>query len=160
MSFEHDKRVIVYPNYLDNRKTVAQGRRIPKELGELPPAAAVPSAPNAIEIYECIINGLKLEAEAEMKSYPRDWMVPGRVRVKLRGEDGSLANPDIPTRRALLLKVAELVPRHPGRVNGRPKAVAAAAEKVAQQAAGGSGAGSSKQQQQQHGGKKKSSKKK
>lgn len=28
------QRVIIYPNYLDNRKTVAQGRRIPKELGE------------------------------------------------------------------------------------------------------------------------------
>ena len=28
------QRVIVYPNYLDNRKTVAQGRRIPKELGK------------------------------------------------------------------------------------------------------------------------------
>ena len=27
------QRVIIYPNYLDNRKTVAQGRRIPKELG-------------------------------------------------------------------------------------------------------------------------------
>ncbi|KAI3438084.1 hypothetical protein D9Q98_000526 [Chlorella vulgaris] len=151
MSFDHDKRVILYPNYIDNRKTVAQGRRIPKQLAC--------EAPNCIEIYECIINGLKLEAEAEMKSYSRDWLVPGRVRVKLQNDDGSAANPDIPTRRALLLKVAELVPRHPGRVNGRPKAVAAAAAQLA--AASSAGAGSSKQATAAtHGGKKKSSKKK
>lgn len=35
-----------------------------------------------------------------MKCYPRDWMVPGRVRVKLRNEDGSPVNPDIPTSRS------------------------------------------------------------
>jgi hypothetical protein len=60
-------------------------------------------APNALEIYECIINGLKLEAEAEMKSYPRDWLVPGRVRVRLRRDDGVLANPDIPSRELAVL---------------------------------------------------------
>ncbi len=54
--------------------------------------------------------------------------------------------------RDLLIKVAELVPRHPGRVNGRPAAVAAAVEKQ-QAAASGSGAGS-KQQQKKKGRKK------
>ncbi|KAL4441202.1 hypothetical protein ABPG77_011439 [Micractinium sp. CCAP 211/92] len=144
MSFEHDKRVIIYPNYLDNRKTVAQGRRIPKDLAC--------EAPNALEILDCVTKGLKLEGEAEMKSYSRDWMVPGRVRVKLRNDDGSPVNPEIPSRRDLLIKVAELVPRHPGRVNGRPAAVAAAVEKQ-QAAASGSGAGS-KQQQKKKGRKK------
>ena len=97
------QRIIIYPNYLDSRKTVAMGRRIPKELGEqqtaaagsssstrrpkwratalrLPltaqrwppamrafPAAAACEAPNAIEIAECITNGLKLEAEPEVR---------------------------------------------------------------------------------------------
>lgn len=36
----------------------------PSLLPPLRPAAC--EAPNAIEIYECIINGLKLEAEAEV----------------------------------------------------------------------------------------------
>ncbi|PRW57351.1 signal recognition particle 19 kDa -like [Chlorella sorokiniana] len=140
MSFEHDKRIIIYPNYIDSRKTVAQGRRIPKELAA--------ESPNAIEIYECIINGLKLEAEAEMKCYPRDWMVPGRVRVKLRNDDGSPVNPDIPSRRALLIKVAELVPRHPGRANRKPGALAGPqAAAAAAAAAAGAAAGPSKQQQ-------------
>lgn len=77
------QRVIIYPSYIDNRKTVAQGRRIPREQGTCDcltvalsssvavptvvcPCAAACEAPNAIEIYECIINGLKLEAEAEV----------------------------------------------------------------------------------------------
>lgn len=34
----------------------------------------------------------------QMKSYSRDWMVPGRVRVKLRNDDGSPVNPEIPSR--------------------------------------------------------------
>jgi len=32
------------------------------------------------------------------KHYPRDWMIPGRLRVKLLNEDGTPANPDVPTR--------------------------------------------------------------
>lgn len=109
------QRVIIYPNYIDSRKTVAQGRRIPKELGapagacrecaaaaacrgeretsprlimQLNGAIAAPSraaaeSPNALEIYECIINGLKLEAEAE-------------VQLPLEGEgtlDGTFCGP-------------------------------------------------------------------
>lgn len=62
--------------------------------------------------------------------------------------------------RALLLKVAELVPRHPGRVNGRPKAVAAAVAAQQAAAAGSSGAGSSKQAAAAQGGKKRNSKRK
>jgi hypothetical protein len=34
----------------------------------------------------------------QMKSYPRDWLVPGRVRVKLRNDDGSPCNSEVPSR--------------------------------------------------------------
>lgn len=30
------------------------------------------------------------------KSYPRDWLVRGRVRVQLFNDDGKPVNPDIP----------------------------------------------------------------
>lgn len=29
------QRVIIYPNYIDSKKTVAEGRRIPKDKGEV-----------------------------------------------------------------------------------------------------------------------------
>ena len=45
------QRVIIYPNYLDSRKTVAMGRRVPKELGEQQQASAatLPTAAVAAE---------------------------------------------------------------------------------------------------------------
>ncbi|KAK9934103.1 hypothetical protein M0R45_021259 [Rubus argutus] len=56
--------------------------------------------PFAIEVY---------------KAYPRDFFQRGRVRVLLKKEDGTPYNPVISTRKQLMLRVAELVPRHPGR---------------------------------------------
>ena len=38
------QRIIIYPNYLDNRKTVAQGRCIPKELGTRVPGGCCSGA--------------------------------------------------------------------------------------------------------------------
>ncbi|CAL9243843.1 unnamed protein product [Arabidopsis halleri] len=43
-------------------------------------------------------------------------MQVGRVRVQLKREDGTLLNPAITSRKHLLQKIAELVPRHPERV--------------------------------------------
>ena len=34
MSFQHDRRIILYPHYLDSTKAVSDGRRIPKDKGE------------------------------------------------------------------------------------------------------------------------------
>ena len=30
------------------------------------------------------------------KAYPRDWLIPGRVRVLLKHPDGTPVNPEIP----------------------------------------------------------------
>ncbi|KAK8575933.1 hypothetical protein V6N12_063582 [Hibiscus sabdariffa] len=71
--------------------------------------------PTCAEIADCC-NHLKVPNAIEIdKAYPRDFMQRGRVRVQLKKEDGTLSNPAIPTRKQLMLQVAELVPRHPGR---------------------------------------------
>lgn len=107
MSVQHDKRVILYPAYINSKRTVAQGRRIPSDKAC--------EDPNVMEIYDCL-KYLKLPADIEDKQYPRDWwMSRGRLRVQLFQEDGTPTNPEVPTRRDMLLKVAELVPKHPGR---------------------------------------------
>lgn len=122
--FEHDDRVIIYPAYLNKNKSVREGRRITKQQGMsilhtaridnpppplLPPSPSpspfLPPFPNTTacnnpltpEIYDCATKGLNLKAEPEGKTYPRDWQYRGRVRVQLRNEDGSPANPSIPT---------------------------------------------------------------
>ncbi|KAK9845725.1 hypothetical protein WJX81_000634 [Elliptochloris bilobata] len=108
MNTEHDRRVCVYPCYINAKRTVAAGRKIAKDK-----ACENPTAP---EIVDCCVMGLKLPAVLEPeKGHPRDFMIRGRARVSLRGEGGSLINPDVPSRKVLLEKVAELVPRHPGR---------------------------------------------
>jgi signal recognition particle subunit SRP19 len=43
------------------------------------------------------------------KVYSRDNMQRGRVRVQLKREDESLVNPAVPSRKVLMMRVAELV---------------------------------------------------
>lgn len=107
MGFEHDKRVILYPNYIDAKKTVAEGRRIPKNKAC--------EAPHVGEMLDCCLKGLKIPAQFEDKYYSRDWLVRGRIRVELKDREGKPLVPDIPTRTALMLRIAELVPKHPNR---------------------------------------------
>ncbi|KAG2726726.1 hypothetical protein I3843_01G122800 [Carya illinoinensis] len=102
------KWTVFYPVYINSKKTVAEGRRI-----------SVSNAcenPTCAEIADCCSH-LKLPFAIEIdKAYPRDFMQRGRVRVLLKKEDGTLCNPAISSRKQLMLRVAELVPRHPGRV--------------------------------------------
>ncbi|CAH1453549.1 unnamed protein product [Lactuca virosa] len=59
---------------------------------------------------------LKIPFAIELdKAYPRDFMQVGRVRFILKRSDGSLYNQAITSKKHLMLHVAELVPRHPGR---------------------------------------------
>ncbi|XP_030461867.1 signal recognition particle 19 kDa protein [Syzygium oleosum] len=99
--------IVLYPVYINSKKTIAEGRRIC--------AAKACENPTCIEIGDCC-GHLKLPYAVELdKAYPRDFMQRGRVRVLLKREDGTLHNPAISSRKQLMLHVAELVPRHPGR---------------------------------------------
>jgi hypothetical protein len=71
--------------------------------------SAAVERPHAVEMYDAITKGLCLTARLEMdKRYSRDWMTPGRVRVKLRRRDGELCNTDIPTKSVLLVQCSKL----------------------------------------------------
>ncbi|KAK3238138.1 hypothetical protein CYMTET_51830 [Cymbomonas tetramitiformis] len=101
MEHQHDKRVVIYTSYLNSKLTVKEGRRIPKDLAT--------ENPHPLEIYESCAT-LKLNAELEDKCYSRDYLQRGRVRVQIKDDAGNPINPDIPTRRSLLIEVAKLVP--------------------------------------------------
>ncbi|KAM0850881.1 hypothetical protein ACQ4PT_052773 [Festuca glaucescens] len=98
---------IIYPVYLNSKKTVAEGRRIAA-------AKACPD-PTCIEIADsCAF--LKIPRAIELdKAYPRDFFQVGRVRVQLTSDDGSPVNPAIRTKKQLMIQIAELVPKHHGR---------------------------------------------
>ncbi|KAG6582147.1 Signal recognition particle 19 kDa protein, partial [Cucurbita argyrosperma subsp. sororia] len=100
--------VVLYPVYINSKKTIAEGRRIG--------VSKACENPTCAEIGDCCSH-LKLPFAIEIdKAYPRDFMQRGRVRVLLKKEDGTLSNPAIPSRKQLMLRIAELVPRHPGRI--------------------------------------------
>lgn len=85
---------------------------------------------------------------SQNKCYPREALLRGRVRVSLRGEDGKPLNPNVPTRTALLRQIAELLPKHPNRLNkprvqGGLQAEAAAAASAAAAAEDGGSASKS-----------------
>ncbi|KAI3727767.1 hypothetical protein L6452_16387 [Arctium lappa] len=98
---------ILYPVYINSKKTIAEGRRIS--------ATKACENPTALEIGDCC-GHLKIPFAIELdKAYPRDFMQVGRVRVLLKRPDGSLHNPVVASKKQLMVRVAELVPRHPGR---------------------------------------------
>ncbi|KAL8207847.1 hypothetical protein R6Q57_007259 [Mikania cordata] len=99
---------ILYPVYINSKKTVAEGRRIS--------ATKACENPTALEMGDCC-GHLKIPFAIEIdKAYPRDFMQVGRVRVLLKRADGSLHNPLIASKKQLMIRIAELVPRHPGRL--------------------------------------------
>ncbi|KAH7658040.1 signal recognition particle subunit SRP19 protein [Dioscorea alata] len=110
------KWVVLYPVYINSKKTIAEGRRIS--------AAKACENPTCLEIVDCC-NYLKIPSAIELdKAYPRDFMQRGRVRVLLKQEDGSLYNPAIGTRKQLMHQVAELVPKHHGRTTKKQEPAA------------------------------------
>lgn len=86
------QRVVIYPAYINSNVTVAGGRRIPKDKGELhlsrclivrlsaqpclgdeSKPSSLPAGckdPNVIEITDCCVGILKLKAEYEVRPGP------------------------------------------------------------------------------------------
>ncbi|KAK7474646.1 hypothetical protein BaRGS_00018823 [Batillaria attramentaria] len=109
-SFTHADRerwICVYPAYINSRKSVNQGRRIPKEK-------AVDN-PSYTEIRDvCSAAGMVLGVEN--KTYPReldprDMKMRGRIRVQLKKEDGTPMMDQFPTRQSVYLYLGETIPK-------------------------------------------------
>ncbi|CAL1162276.1 unnamed protein product [Cladocopium goreaui] len=103
---------MLYPNYINSKKTVQEGRRIAAEKAC--------EHPRAFEMAE-ICEYLKIPHVCEPdKAYPRDWLIRGRVRVLLKTPEGAYTHPEIHTKKDVMLKMGELIPKLKGRANGPP----------------------------------------
>jgi signal recognition particle subunit SRP19 len=90
--------IICYPIYLDAKKTIAEGRRVPKEK-------AVEN-PTFDEVQMCL-QALKLEHVGfPDKAYPRDFLQQGMFRIRVQDANGA----KLYTRQTLWLKLAEMIP--------------------------------------------------
>jgi len=77
----------LYPVYFDVTRSSREGRRVGRKLAVKNPLAR--------EVAEgAAALGLQVAFEPS-KMHPKDWANPGRVKVRLRGEDGKVLVPDI-----------------------------------------------------------------
>ncbi|KAJ7328178.1 signal recognition particle 19kDa [Desmophyllum pertusum] len=101
-----DRWIVVYPAYLNSRRTVEQGRRVPKNKAT--------DNPTVYEIRD-VCQSQGLNCELENKCYPRDSakdaMSKGRVRVQLKQSDESFINEKFQSRKALFRFLGEMIPK-------------------------------------------------
>jgi signal recognition particle subunit SEC65 len=85
---------VIYPAYLNSKKTLSEGRRIPIKN-------AVEN-PTLNEIKDVLVNaGFQIELEVN-KTYPRELnkhenLSRGRIRVHLKNDDNNSVNANFPT---------------------------------------------------------------
>ena len=95
--------VSVYPLYLDAKRSIQDGRRVPKEK-----ACEVVSSMHIFEA--CKTLGLDRAFEPRIR-HPRDWLRFGRVRVRLYDKETKApVSDDMNTRKKLFLKLCEIIP--------------------------------------------------
>eukprot|EP01095_Lingulamoeba_sp_RSL-Kostka_P000051 TRINITY_DN100_c14_g1_i1.p1 TRINITY_DN100_c14_g1~~TRINITY_DN100_c14_g1_i1.p1 ORF type:complete len:131 (+),score=42.39 TRINITY_DN100_c14_g1_i1:144-536(+) len=94
---------VIYPNYINSKKKKSEGRRIGKEK--------CCENPNLSEMKE-ICDHFNIPCVLQKdKGYPRDFLTPGRIKVQIKKEDGSLANNDIPNKYQLQIKMGTMIPK-------------------------------------------------
>jgi len=98
--------ICVYPSYINAKKSAAEGRRIAKEK-----AVDNPTSQEILDILKNAGLNVKLEKKMYPREWIRDWNFQGRVRIQLRNEDGSLSQAQFPSRTAVMLYAAEMIPK-------------------------------------------------
>ncbi|XP_018613806.1 signal recognition particle 19 kDa protein [Scleropages formosus] len=103
---DKERFLCLYPAYINSKKTIAEGRRIPTEK-------AVEN-PTCCEIRD-VLTAAGLNVFVENKMYPREWnrdvQFRGRVRIQLKKDDGSLCNEKFSSRKDIMFYVAEMIPK-------------------------------------------------
>ena len=106
----------VYPVYLNKDKTIAEGRRLPLDIGiDHPTCADIMSVCDNLDLPH------KLE---ESKCYSRDFYQRGRVRVQLKQTNGSSCNSAIHNNKQLFRVLARQIPMLPQREANRKADIA------------------------------------
>lgn len=124
---DKERFLCIYPSYVNSKKTLAEGRRIPVEKAVENPSCA--------EIRD-VLTAAGLNVLVENKMYSREWnrdvQFRGRVRVQIKLQDGSLCQEKFSSRKDVMFYVAEMIPKLKSRTQK-----SGGAEAGAQQGEGG-----------------------
>ncbi|XP_064645308.1 signal recognition particle 19 kDa protein-like [Lineus longissimus] len=111
---DRERWVCIYPVYINSKRTVAEGRRIPKDKSI--------ENPTYSEMRDVLANaGLTIGVENKVhprEQDPRDGRFRGRIRIQLREDDGTLKNENFPNRRSIMLHLGETIPKLKSRQQG------------------------------------------
>ncbi|KAJ9598590.1 hypothetical protein L9F63_010719 [Diploptera punctata] len=103
---DRERWICIYPAYINSKKTLAQGRRIPKEK-------AVEN-PTHQEIRDVLVNaGMRVGVENKLYSRERskEILYRGLIRVQLKSDEGTPLNSDFPTRDSVMLYLGHMIPK-------------------------------------------------
>jgi len=103
---DRERWMCIYPAYINSKKTLAEGRRIPKDK-------AVEN-PTHQEIRDVLLAaGMKVGVENKLYSREKskELLYRGRIRVQLKSDDGKPLNPDFPSRESVMLYLGQMIPK-------------------------------------------------
>ncbi|XP_012671241.1 signal recognition particle 19 kDa protein [Clupea harengus] len=103
---DKERFICLYPIYINSKKTLAEGRRIPAEK-------AVEN-PTCVEIRD-VLTAAGVNVLVENKMHPREWnrdvQFRGRVRVQIKQEDGNPCQEKFASRKDVMFYAAEMIPK-------------------------------------------------
>ncbi|XP_071340177.1 signal recognition particle 19 kDa protein isoform X1 [Trachinotus anak] len=113
---DKERFICLYPVYINSKKTLAEGRRIPAEKAvENPSCTEIRDVLTAagMNVYmECVCVCVFV---FQNKMHPREWnrdvQFRGRVRIQLKQEDGNFCQEKFSSRKDVMLYVAEMIPK-------------------------------------------------
>ncbi|KAF6022166.1 SRP19 [Bugula neritina] len=125
---DRERWMCFYPAYINSKKTVSDGRRIPKDQ-------AVENPTHEEIKTVCVAAGLTVGVENKTyprELYPRDMTYRGRIRVQFKDDNGQPKYEKFPTKKSLMLYVAETIPKLKTRIQKQNQAQQQAAQQAKQ----------------------------
>ncbi|XP_028027278.1 signal recognition particle 19 kDa protein [Bombyx mandarina] len=107
-----ERWICIYPAYLNSKKTLAEGRRLPKSV--------CVENPTHQEIRDVLLaTGLRVGVENKLYSREcsKEMLYRGRIRVQIKNDDGAPVNPEFPTRESVMKYIGESIPKLKTRQN-------------------------------------------
>ncbi|XP_003742609.1 signal recognition particle 19 kDa protein [Galendromus occidentalis] len=103
---EHERWIHVFPIYLNKNKTVAEGRRVPKEVAVEDPITREIVIALQQKGFDLFVEGYKVHPREVDKE---NVLMRSRVRVHFRDDNGKPIHPEFPNKRKLFRMICESI---------------------------------------------------